>query len=198
MCKVGSVACVGFLVEGTGACVLVVGLDLVFLVGRAMAGGVFWGVCELSMTLGSLSTNGVVVFLSCCLFGMGHPALELAGCLVELGLSIETEISGRPLADLYYVGLGGFWWSNILTSTLPPQRLRPDTRPEHQDPVSHMPVEWFITEDIKAQEPQSDEEIYRVRSRTRKKTPPIFGSLLIAYNFISSWMLENFFLIFKI
>ena len=32
--------------------------DLVFLVGRAMSGGVFWGVCELSMTLGSLSDNG--------------------------------------------------------------------------------------------------------------------------------------------
>ena len=35
-----------------------VGLDLVFLVGRAASGGVFWGVCELSMILGSLSANG--------------------------------------------------------------------------------------------------------------------------------------------
>ena len=34
-----------------------VGLDLVFLVGRAASGGVFWGVCELSMILGSLSAN---------------------------------------------------------------------------------------------------------------------------------------------
>ena len=34
-----------------------VGLDLVFLVGRATSGGVFWGVCELSMTSGSLSAN---------------------------------------------------------------------------------------------------------------------------------------------
>ena len=33
-------------------------LDLVFLVGRAVSGGVFWGVCELSMILGSLSANG--------------------------------------------------------------------------------------------------------------------------------------------
>ena len=33
------------------------GLDLVFLVGRAVSGGVFWGVCELSLTLGSLSAN---------------------------------------------------------------------------------------------------------------------------------------------
>ena len=35
-----------------------VGLDLVLLVGRATYGAVFWGVCELSMTLGSLSANG--------------------------------------------------------------------------------------------------------------------------------------------
>ena len=35
-----------------------VGLDLVLLVGRTVSSGVFWGVCELSMTLGSLSANG--------------------------------------------------------------------------------------------------------------------------------------------
>ena len=34
-----------------------VGLDLVFLVGRAASGGVLWGAFELSMTLGSLSGN---------------------------------------------------------------------------------------------------------------------------------------------
>ena len=33
-------------------------LDLVFLVGRATSGGVFWGVCDLIMILGSLSANG--------------------------------------------------------------------------------------------------------------------------------------------
>ena len=33
-------------------------LFLVFLVGRTMFGVVFWGVCELSMILGSLSANG--------------------------------------------------------------------------------------------------------------------------------------------
>ena len=60
MGEVGSVACVGFLVEGTGAFVLVVGAGLVFLVGRTMPGGVFWGICVLSMTLGSLSYNGWV------------------------------------------------------------------------------------------------------------------------------------------
>ena len=41
-------------------------LNLVFLVGRTSSGGVFSGVCELSMILGSLSANGwgcVPVFL---------------------------------------------------------------------------------------------------------------------------------------
>ena len=33
-------------------------LDLVLLVGRTVSGGVFWGVCELNMILGSLSANG--------------------------------------------------------------------------------------------------------------------------------------------
>ena len=32
-------------------------LDLVFLMGRTTSGGVFWGVCELIMILGSLSAN---------------------------------------------------------------------------------------------------------------------------------------------
>ena len=32
--------------------------DLVFLVGRTTSGGVFWGVCDLIMILGSLSANG--------------------------------------------------------------------------------------------------------------------------------------------
>ena len=35
-----------------------VGLDLVFLLGRAMSSGVFGGVCDLIMILGSLSANG--------------------------------------------------------------------------------------------------------------------------------------------
>ena len=33
-------------------------LDLFFLVGRSMSGGVFCGVCGLIMILGSLSANG--------------------------------------------------------------------------------------------------------------------------------------------
>ena len=41
-------------------------LDHVFLVGRTTSDGVFWGVCDLIMILGSLSANGwgcVPVFL---------------------------------------------------------------------------------------------------------------------------------------
>ena len=67
MAKVGSVGCVGFLVERTSACVLV------DEAGFCLSGGlvhvwwcVFWGVCDLIMILGSLSANGwgcVPVFL---------------------------------------------------------------------------------------------------------------------------------------
>ena len=35
-------------------------LDLVCLVGRAASSGVFWGVCDLIIILGSLSANGWV------------------------------------------------------------------------------------------------------------------------------------------
>ena len=66
MAKVRSVGCVGFLVEGTGACVLV------DEAGSRLSGGqghVQWCVlcvCDLIMILGSLSANGwscVPVFL---------------------------------------------------------------------------------------------------------------------------------------
>ena len=35
------------------------------------------------------------------------------------------------------MGPGGLWWSNVLNVALLPQRLRSDTSPEHQDPLSH-------------------------------------------------------------
>ena len=57
---------------------------------------------------------------------------------MELGLSAETEISGIAFPDWYYMGPGSLCWSDVLNSALPPQRLRSDTRPEHQDPVRHM------------------------------------------------------------
>ena len=32
---------------------------------------------------------------------------------------------------------GSLWWTNVLNSALPPQRHRPDSWLEHQDPVIH-------------------------------------------------------------
>ena len=51
-------ACVGFLVESTHACVLVGGTVSCSSGGRATSGSVFWCFCELSMILGSVSANG--------------------------------------------------------------------------------------------------------------------------------------------
>ena len=59
MGEVGSVSCVGLLVQGTGACVLVGGAGSCLSGGRSASGGVFWGVCELTMILGSLSASGL-------------------------------------------------------------------------------------------------------------------------------------------
>ena len=36
------------------------------------------------------------------------------------------------------MGPGGLWWTNILNLGLQPLQLRPDTRLENQDTVSHM------------------------------------------------------------
>ena len=58
MGKVCSVGCVGFLVEGTGACVLWIRLDVVFLVGRTTYGAVFWGIYKFILILGSLYAHG--------------------------------------------------------------------------------------------------------------------------------------------
>ena len=71
------------------------------------------------------------------------PALQLACHWVELGLSIEMDISWRALTDWYFMGLGGLWWSNVLNLALLPKRLWPDTWPEHQDPVSHTESMWL-------------------------------------------------------
>ena len=56
--KLGSVGCVDFLMEGVVPVFWWMRLDLVFLLGRTASGGVFWGVCDLIMILGSLSANG--------------------------------------------------------------------------------------------------------------------------------------------
>ena len=52
---------------GTGTCPLVGGVGSCPLVGRAMSVGVLWDVCELSVTLGSLSADGWSSYLSGCL-----------------------------------------------------------------------------------------------------------------------------------
>ena len=46
--------------EGIGACVLVGGAGSCLSGGQGFSSGAFWGVCELSMILGSLSVNGWV------------------------------------------------------------------------------------------------------------------------------------------
>ena len=53
-------------------------LDFVFLVGRTNSGGIFWGVCELIIILGSLSANGwacVPVLLVVC-----HRVSSIGAC----------------------------------------------------------------------------------------------------------------------
>ena len=54
----GSVGCVGFLVEGTSACVLVDEAGYCFSGWQVHVQWCVWGFCELIMILGSLSDNG--------------------------------------------------------------------------------------------------------------------------------------------
>ena len=58
---------------------------------------------------------------------------------MELGLSVEMEISGRAFAVSYYVELGGLWSTNVLNLALPPQRLRPATWPDNK----RLSATWF-------------------------------------------------------
>ena len=117
-----------------------VGLNLVFLVGSTTSGGVFLGVCELSMILGSHSANGwgcVPVLLV-----DWHGASSTGACW-PLSWSWVSALRWRSLGELspiditWDVGPGGLWWSNVLNLALPPWRLRPDTWLEYQDLVSH-------------------------------------------------------------
>ena len=68
-------------------------LDLVFLVHRSTSSGVFWGVCELSMLLGSFSANewyGVHVLVVVC---HGASSTGIWWPLGGPGINIEMEIS---------------------------------------------------------------------------------------------------------
>ena len=58
MGEVGSVGCVGFLVDRTGACVLVGGAGYCVSGGHRHIWLCVWGVCELNIILGSISANG--------------------------------------------------------------------------------------------------------------------------------------------
>ena len=84
--------------EGTGACVFVGGAGSCLSGVQDLVLWCVWGVCEL-MILGSLSANGW-----CCvpvLLVVWHGASSTGACWlwVELGLSTETQISRRSLAD---------------------------------------------------------------------------------------------------
>ena len=113
-------------------------LDLFFLVGRSASGGVFWGVCDLFMILGSLSAHGwgcVPVLLV-----VWHKVSSTVACLLLSGggsWNCDGDL-WEIFAVWYYVELVGLWWTIVLYSALPPQRHRPDSRLEHQDLVIHM------------------------------------------------------------
>ena len=69
--------------------------DLVSLKGRAVASSVFWDAYGFGVALGSLSANVQGCAPVLLRIGMGHPALDLAGVWVGLGLSVEMEAFGR-------------------------------------------------------------------------------------------------------
>ena len=90
----GPLICVAFLVGGTGSCVLVGGARYFPSDGRATLGGVFWGVCGVSMTLGSLSPDGLVCVPVFLVVWNNNRRLETAGIWVEPSLGVEMETSG--------------------------------------------------------------------------------------------------------
>ena len=99
MDKVGSVGCVGFLMRGLVPVFWWMRLDLVSLVGRTASSGVFCGVCELSMSLGSLSAYGwgcVPVLLV-----VWHRVSSTGACLLlsGAGSSVDKDISETALAN---------------------------------------------------------------------------------------------------
>ena len=59
---------------------------------------------------------------------------------------------------------GGLWWTSVLNLALPPQRHRPDTRLEHQDPVSHT-----AQKKREKKEREREREGERERKKGRKK-----------------------------
>ena len=70
-------------------------LVLVFLVGSTVSSGVFWGICELIMILGSLPANGCVFVPALLVVWHGVSSTLACWLLSGAGLSVEMEISGR-------------------------------------------------------------------------------------------------------
>ena len=69
--------------------------------------------------------------------------------------------------------LGGLWWTSVLNSALPPQRHRPDTLLEHQDPVSHTAQKKREKERKKERKKGRKEGRKKERKKERKKSNKI-------------------------
>ena len=88
-------------------------LDLVLLMDRAASSGVFWGDCELNMTLGSLSGNRWGCIPVLLVVWREVPALELVG----RWWSRELVLRRRPLGALSPINIAwGQEFSGGLTS----------------------------------------------------------------------------------
>ena len=85
-----------------------VGLDLVFLVGSVTSNSVFWGVCELSMILGTLPANGwhfvpVLLVQHWSLLAVGWSWVLVLkrrslGELLPIDIMWGREVSGGPVS----------------------------------------------------------------------------------------------------
>ena len=97
--EVGPVACVAFLMRGTGACVLVGGAESFPSDGQDLVSGVFWVACDLSMTLGSLSADRwvcvPVLFVVWCEVSSAGSCRQLGGARS----CTQIEVSLRALTD---------------------------------------------------------------------------------------------------
>ena len=75
--------------------------------------------------------------------------------------------------------VGGLWWSKVPKSALPPQRLRPDTRLEHQDPVSH------TAQKKREKKREREKERKKERKKQRKKQRKEENKVIKIENFLN-------------
>ena len=64
---------------------------------------------------------------------------------------------------------GGLWWTNVLNFDIPPQRHRPDTWLEHQDPASHTAQNKREKERKKERKKEREKERKKERKEEREK-----------------------------